>query len=296
MAQFDSGGEKKMKMLKSSVIAGALSAFALLGSTRAAHASLYGNFVGPDVTYQNVTENDSEIAGPPVVNSTPTGLFGAPLLIPAGSDDLMFPNMTFSAQAADGTFVLQDGKLTFNIVPTTPTANIQTLSFDEGGAWRVAGTTGDASSEATLLFNSLSITSVNGVALINPIVVTPTFSETDTIQTGSATVTPATGDITFTSTGGNAVGTWDITAGFNLTGALATEFGAAAGKDQITGISVALNDQLLANTTATTDLTLATIDKKHFNVTPGGNIPEPATLSLLLGAGLLMGRRRKSTR
>jgi hypothetical protein len=279
-----------MKLLKSSVVAGALSAFALLGSTQAAHAALYGNFVGPNVTYQNVSENDSEISGPPVVNSTPTGLFGAPLLIPAGSDDLMFPNMTFSAQAADGTFVLQDGKLTFNVVPTTPSSNIQSLNFDEGGAWRVDGATGDASSEATLLFNSLSITSVNGTALATPIVVAPTFTETDTIQTGSATVTPASGDITFTSTGGNAVGTWDITAAFNLSGALAQN----GLKGQITGISVALNDQLLANTTATTGLTLATIDKKHFNITPV-YIPEPATLSLLLGAGLLMGRRRKAT-
>ena len=286
-----------MKLLKSSVITGAISAFAFLGSTRAAHASLYGNFVGPDVTYQNVSESDSQISGPPVVNSTPTGLFGAPLLIPAGSDDLTFPNMTFSAQAADGTFVLQDGKLTFNVVPTTPTANIQSLTFDEGGAWRVDGATGDASSEATLLFNSLSITSVNGVPLVTPIVVAPTFSETDTTQTGSASVAMATGDITFTSTGGNAVGTWDITADFNLTGALTAEFGAGAGKEQITGISVALNDQLLANTTATTGLTLATIDKKHFNVTPiTQNVPEPATLSLLAGAGLLMGRRRKATR
>jgi hypothetical protein len=267
----------------------ALIAAAIFVATRSASAALYGNFVGPNVTYQNVSENDSQITGPPVVNSTPTGLFGAPLLIPTGSDDLTFSDLGFSSLAADGTFELQDGKLTFNIVPTTPSAFIHSLSFDEGGAYRVDGPTGDASSEATLLFNDVRITSVNGATLANPIIVSPTFNESQVSQTGSPGVSFASGDVKLTSTGGDATGTWDISAAFNFDAALAS----AAVSGRITGISVALNNELLTQTTSTDGLTLATMDKKHFIVTPvTTSVPEPASLALLLGGSLLLARRR----
>jgi hypothetical protein len=271
-----------------------IGAAALFGAVSAAKASLYGNFAGPNVIYQNVTENDTQLTGPPTVSSTPTGLFGAPLLIPAGSDILTFPNMTFSSAAADGTFEFQDGKLTFNIVPNG-SADIHSLNFDEGGAWTVDGPEGDAESEATLLFNNVSITSVNGVALTNAIVVTPTFTETATAQTNSASIVtvPDSGNVTITSDGTNSSGIWDITAGFNFDAALAS----AGLSGQITGISVALNDQLLAQTTETDGLTLATIDKKHLVITPTTTVvPEPAALSLLAGVGLLMARRRNAAR
>ncbi|MGA2442666.1 MAG: PEP-CTERM sorting domain-containing protein, partial [Tepidisphaeraceae bacterium] len=100
-----------------------------------------------------------------------------------------------------------------------------------------------------------------------------------------------TGDITFTSTGADAVGTWDITANFNLDAALAE----ADQTGKVTSISVALNDQLFAQTTAVSTLTLASIDKKHFIVSgiTTGILPEPGSLSLLLGGGLMMMRRRK---
>ena len=282
-----------------------LSALALpvLGSV--AHASLYGNFVGPNVSYLGVTEEDSQISGPPTVTSTPTGLFGAPALTPAGSDNLAFPDMTFSALAADGSFELQDGKLTMQITPTTSQDFINSLSFDEGGAWRVLGPAGTltptvtppgASSEATLLFNNLSITAVKGTTLSGPIIVTPTFTETDIIQDGTASVVTNPGDITFNSAGVNGDGTWDITASFNIAAALAN---AGYAGDQATAFSVALDDQLLAQTTDVTGLTLATIDKKHFIISGATTvstnpIPEPASVSLAIGSGLLMLRRRRA--
>jgi len=272
--------------------------FALTGlvglpvTSRVAGAVLYGNFAGPNISYLNVAETDSQIAGPPPADSTPSGLFGAPALSPPVSDNLAFPALSFSDLVADGQFQLQDGKLTFDVTPTT-TATIHSLSFDEGGAWRVDGPEGDASAEATLLFNDLRITAINGVALGAPIIVDPTFTESDAIQTGSADVSKANGDITFTSTGGDAAGTWDITADFNIDAAL-------AGADQtgrVTSISVALDDQLFAQTTSVSSLTLASMDKKHFIVSgstsPGSVTPEPASLSLLLGVALMMLRRRK---
>ncbi|MGD0770618.1 MAG: PEP-CTERM sorting domain-containing protein [Tepidisphaeraceae bacterium] len=265
----------------------------LFVKARVADASLYGNFAGPNITYFNVTESDSQIAGPPPVTSTPTGLFGAPALSPPNSDNLSFPALTFSDLVADGQFELQDGKLTFDVAPTTPpgTATIHSLAFDEGGEWRVDGPEGDASAEATLVFNDLRITAINGVPLGAAIIVNPTFTESDTVQSGSADVSKADGDITFTSTGADAVGTWDITADFNLDAALA----AADETGRVTSISVALDDQLFAQTTEVSSLTLASIDKKHFIVggTTTGVLPEPGSLSLLLGGGLMMMRRRK---
>jgi len=282
-------------VMKSSYFSALLALTGLVGlpvTARVAGAVMYGNFAGPNITYGNVMETDSQIAGPPPVDSTPSGLFGAPALSPPVSDNLAFPALSFSDLVADGQFQLQDGQLTFDVTPTT-TGTIHSLSFDEGGAWRVDGLEGDASAEATLLFNDLRITAANGAPLAEAIVVDPTFSESDVIQTGSAGVSTGEGDITFTSTGGDAAGTWDITADFDIDAALA----AADQTGRVTSISVALDDQLFAQTTSVPSLTLASIDKKHFIVsgstTPGTVVPEPGSLSLLLGAALMMLRRRK---
>ncbi len=45
----------------------------------AANASLYTNQVGPNVSYTDINEFDSQLSGPPPVNSNPTGFFGTPL-------------------------------------------------------------------------------------------------------------------------------------------------------------------------------------------------------------------------
>jgi hypothetical protein len=282
---------------------------ALLGSATslilasAAHASLYTNQIGPNLSYTNINEFDSQISGPPPVTSNPTGLFGAPALDPVGSDNLSFPTTTFNVQVADGQFEEQDGKLTLDITPTQPGSSIDTLDFDESGSFRVQGPSGaDATSvEASLIFSNLQITSVNNVALTTPIVVHPT------IVTGAAPAGPAnvsinssgeTGDVVITSDDGSAVGTWKINANFNLDAALADN----QLTGDVTGVSVALDDDLVGETTASDSLTLGTIDKKSFEITgtvpnpvsgPGGpGVPEPTTLSLLVGTAALAMRRR----
>lgn len=275
------------------------SAVVLVLST-AAHAALYGNFVGPNISYLNVDENDSEIAGPPPVTSAPTQLFGAPVLSPPTSDNLEFPDLSFSSLAADGQFDLQDGKLTLDIAPTSPSGTIDSLTFDEGGAWRVVGPVGDASAEATLLFNDLRITSVNNVALATPIIVLPIFTESVTPQDGPPPAPPVPpsggpGDIVIASNNGDSTGLWDITAAFDLDKALAN----ADITGSITGLSVALDDQLFTQTDAEPTLTLAEIDKKHFIIsgittTTTPSVPEPASISMLLCAGLMMRSPRRS--
>jgi hypothetical protein len=280
---------------------------ALLGSATslilagAARASLYTNQVGPNISYTNINEFDSQISGPPPVNSNPTGLFGAPTLDPVGSDNLSFPTTTFSVQVADGQFEEQDGKLTMDITPTLPDGSLQSLNFDEGGTWRVQGPSGpDATTvEASLLFSNLEITSVNNVALTTPIVVTPLINITIPTAIGpftsSSTSSGTVGDFTISSDGGTGLGTWDISADFDLDAALAD----ADMTGNVTGVSVALDNQLLGETSSTDSLTLGTIDKKQFEITGtvpnpvSGGVPEPTTLSLLVGTTALAMRRRR---
>jgi hypothetical protein len=281
---------KKIQRLLPVALLGAAPSFILAS---AAHASLYVNQIGPNISYTDINEFDSQSSGPPPVNSTPIGLFGQPVLSPAGSDNLSFPASTFDALAADGQYEFQDGKLTLDISPTLTTGSIESLVFDEGGGFRDIGS---AAVEATLLFNDLRITSVNDVPLTTPIVVVPTFSESITPQSGTATTTTAPGDVLAETTNGDTAGIWDITASFDLSAALA----AADKTGNITGVSVALDDQLLADTTVATQsgLSLAEIDKKHIIITgtttpAGPAVPEPASLSLLVGAAALGMRRRR---
>jgi hypothetical protein len=274
---------------------------ALFAAGRSACAALYGNFVGPNITYQNVTENDSQVNSPPPVNSTPTSLFGMPALIPTGSDDLTFPNISFSALAADGSFEFQDGKLTFNIVPTNSTDFIHSLSFDEGGAYNLQGDANNASDQATLAFSDVRITSVGGTTLANPIIVPAIASGSVTPLSGgspSTTISNSTNGSTISiatpSAGSDNTGTWDITASFNFDAALA---GAGLAGQRITGISVGLNDELTASTNLQqTGHTLASIDKKHFIVTPPTTtVPEPASVALLIGGSFQLARRRRNS-
>jgi hypothetical protein len=285
-----------LKYVPGIVLVGALAIFT---AARQASAALYGNFVGPTMTYQNVSEFDTQITSPPPVVTTPGSLFGAPQLIPTGSDSLAFPSMTFSALAADGSIQHTDGQLTFNMVPTTHLDFIHSLSFDEGGSYNLIGDTDNASDQATLLFNDVRITSVDGKALATPIIVPAEATPTVTPLSGSPTITDssnvngATTLLVTAAPGSNDTGTWDITAHFDFDAALA---GAGLAGQQITGISVALNDQLTASTNAQeTGHTLASIDKKHFIVMPDvTTIPEPASsLVLLVGGSWLLGRRRR---
>jgi len=270
---------------------------AIAAFTVTARATNYSPLVGPKVTYTNINESDSQIAGPPAVTTSPAQLFGQPVLSPPGSDILSFMNSSFMVTVANGQFERQDGSLRLDLMPTVPGGALHTVLFDEGGAWNVLGPNGTGSgapalAEATLAFNDLRITSVNGVPLGTAITVNPTFSVTSSTQTGTAHLTNGNGDVTITSAGGNAVGLWDITANFDLDAALASHN--LSGR--VTGVSMALDDILLGTTTSSDGLTIAAIDKKHVIITPTATnpVPEPSTIILGLfgGVGLLFTQRQ----
>jgi hypothetical protein len=258
-----------------------------------AWATSYGNLSGPNSNFLNITENDQQFIGPPPVSSTPIGLFGPPQLVPPGSDTLTFPNMSFNVQAGNGQFALEKGKLQFDLTRANAGVFPHAMSFDEGGAWRVLGPAGGAIAEATLLFADVRITSVNGVPLGSAIIVNPTFNEAATTQTGLlAHIVLSQGDVNVTSVGGNSIGLWDITANFNFDTALDMH-GFNHNTDRITGVSVALDNELFDQTQQVDGSTLATINKKHFLAMIDVPIPEPSTMILgVVGAtGLVLARR-----
>lgn len=236
----------------------------------------YGNFTGTDVTYTNVEETPTVLPGP-----SPTELFGAPVI---SGDTLAFTPVNFDVGVSGGSVEFADGRLTTGLV-LNPGSAIQTVNIFEGGGWGVAGGTSATTALETLVVNQLFITSVNGVA-VNPIVVTPTITFTDT-DSGSAKVTTSLNTIEFSSSGGLSTGSWNADASFNVPAALA----GAGLTGTVTGLELDLNNQLAVDSEANST---SFIDKKFFDITTGGTVPEPATISgMVLAAGGLLARRRR---
>jgi hypothetical protein len=242
-------------------------------------AVVYGNFAGPAVTYQNVTEVPTQLPGP-----TPAALFGPPSL---SGNSLLFNPVNFVDSASAGALEFQDGRLTFNVIPTSSQGNIKSISLLEGGAWTVGGGTSATTAKESLLINELFITSVNGIS-VNPIVVPPSIAFTDT-NNGSASVSTSSNSITFSSSAGFSSGTWDATASFNFANALT----GAGLSGNVTGLSMELDNQL--SVTSETN-SVAFIDKKYLDVTSNSSpVPEPsvAGLTAITAGCLSMIRKRR---
>jgi hypothetical protein len=233
----------------------------------------YGNFTGPNLSYQGVTEVDNQIPPP-----TPPNLFGPPAL---SGDSLLFLPINFDISITGGASELQDGKLTLSAA-ANPGKAIGSFSISEGGAYAVDDGSAATFASETLIINNLFITAVGGSS-INPIVVTPTITFT---HTGSAPFTTTSDSITFFGGAGLENGSWNAVATFDLAGALA----AANLQGPVTGLSLALDNQLAAQTDTGGS---AFIDKKNFLLTPGPGVPEPATVGLVAFGALLSLRRRK---
>lgn len=251
----------------------------VLASAPSAKASInYGNFTGPHVEYVGVTETDTQLPGP-----TPPFLFGTPAL---SGDSLDFPNTGFVVSVDDDESELQDGRLAFGLVANDQVNGSigDTLAFTEGGAWAVGGDD-STFAEESLVVNNLIITGVNGVS-INPIVVTPTITFSDTTN-GAVTVTTSSDSIKFTADNALANGAWNATAGFNFDAALA----ANDLRGRVTSITVVLNNSLLGTADPGSN-NLAFIDKKFFLISPNPPVPEPASAAVVLLGGLALARRR----
>jgi hypothetical protein len=229
----------------------------------------YGDFVGPNVMYLQVTEEPTKIPGP-----TPVALFGAPNLT---GDTLDFNPTGFNASASNGNFAFTDGLLTTTIMATNPNQFINQLWISEFGSYSLLGGT-PAGTKAGISIDSIQakVTQVNGVA-IAPIILPKTITYTNG---GAAPSTTAFGGIQFSSTGGALIGQpWSANVSFNL-----------AAVPGATKIDLVLDNSLFA---MSEQGSFAFIDKKDFQIF-NTVVPEPGTIMLGLVGGLgmvLMGRK-----
>jgi hypothetical protein len=231
----------------------------------------YGNFVGPNVMYLNVTEDPTKVPGP-----TPVSLFGAPTL---NGNTLDFNPAGFKAESSNGGFAFTDSLLTTTLMTTNANEYITQLWISEFGSYSLLGGT-PAGTKAGVSIDSIQakVTHINNVPVGGGGIILP---KTITYTNGGlAPSTTAFGGIQFSSTGGNLIGQpWSANVSFNL-----------AAVPGATKIDLVLDNALFATSEQGS---FAFIDKKDFQIF-NTVVPEPGTILLGLAGGLglvLMGRK-----
>lgn len=225
---------------------------------------VYGNYSGTSVHFLNVTEDST---------TDPLPLFGAPTL---AGDSLVFNPASFGANATplNGYIDITDGTLTTAIV-AKPGQSIQQIAVSEAGDYTLAGQGPAAVTVAAILF--AQIVEVDGSPIV-PLNV-------NGLMTFTPTGNPATPNGDYALPGNAGVGViWTGNAILNIAAALAS----ANIEGDATKVLFSMDNQLLA---IGSEGSVAFIKKKAGGVTI--TVPEPATLSLLAGAGLLALARRR---
>jgi hypothetical protein len=251
----------------------------------------YGDKVGQDVTYRMIKEDSSSDTVPPCMYCEPT----------VGGNTLNFNPVGFDAASSNGSAAdITDGQLLFMIESNDKQNKaIQNFVIDETGDTTLSGNVPVGSlttSTAVFLAPVVEIVEVDGVALAVPItltgmstpplpVLTTVFSElpSNTLSDGTwhLGVDGNGGPIFFTQWHGRML--VDVQDALIKSG---TPFIRGATK-----VTVNIDNVLGATSVEGTS---ATIAKKDL-ITITTNIPEPATLSLLLMAatvGMISRRRR----
>jgi hypothetical protein len=250
------------------------SAFAIcLFSVAASQAASinYGDFAGATVMYTQVTESSI---------TDPVPLFGAPTV---SGDSIDFTPVDFAASsqlhvpAVDQT----DGHLVFGVM-ANPLATIKNINFEEGGGLTVGGFGTNMTFVDVSAVGNIDIFQVDGVnisKLTIPIDLKFSFGNNGTSDNGEWHLVPQ----------GFVNGAWTGSQLVDITGYLHTHgYPNAIGA---TKIQVAIDNKLYAQSEIEGT---ATIDKKDFGgLSVTVNIPEPATLSLLVFGfvGLVAARR-----
>ena len=227
----------------------------------------YGNFLGQDYMYLDVTEDS---------RNQPQALFGAPSIL---GNTLDFDPLTFGANvssvAGGSNSLIVDGQLNFTVMSNDSSIPISMVQFTEAGDYTLAGL-GNAQATASVSAPvRWSITHVDGNPLMAPI------SGSDSLS--------------FTPTAGNFSLPNDLGTGALWDGELTVHVAAFAAANGIMGnvtkVEFALDNTLAV---AAADGGSAAIFKKDFSGVVI-NIPEPHSLVLLgIGSlGLLRLRRRR---
>ena len=227
----------------------------------------YGSFTGASVSYIDVTED--------TVTGDSQPLFGVPVF---SADSLDFNPLGFDAHASDGGGSDSTGaRLTFSIQSAAGAA-ITNLQFSEAGDVTLSGAGTDGTSGIVTALGSLTINSVDGLA-ITPIT-----------RPISLNFSPSGGSFGLASDGGGLPifhSLWTGSLGVNVAQILTAEsvpFPLGA-----TSISIDIVNTLTGTSEAGTQSLIA---KKDFGIT-SITIPEPGT-GLITGLGiarLVAGRR-----
>ncbi len=227
----------------------------------------YSDVTGIHVIYTDIQEDPTRLSIPPSLDPPPT--FGQPV----GGDSLSFPDLSFKASSAGGSFDLADSRLSMTITAKNNSSGISSLSFTEFGDYTLIRSilTSDPSAEAKAI-GWVTVEEVNG-ASISPFVIVPNLSGTQfddlfhlTDSQTSLLSMPWSGVLNF-----------DVTAALRGKG---FETGNA------TKVSLSLDNSLLAISDANS---ASFIQKKGVSITVDP-VPEPSVLIMLaigvLGLGL----------
>jgi hypothetical protein len=250
----------------------------------------YGDFVGSTVTYRMVTEDSGTDTVPPCMYCAPS----------VGGNTLNFNPVGFDASSSNGSVAdVTDGQLLFMIESNNKlTQAIQNFRISETGDTTLSGNVpvgNDDTATSVQITPVVEIVEVDGVALPAPITLTkmsmPPLPVLDDVFTQLPANTPSDGqwELGTDGNGGPIFFTqWHGSVFVDVHDALVksgTPFVRGATK-----VTVNIDNALAAVSQTGTS---ATIAKKDF-ITITTNVPEPATLSLIMLAiaGGMLSRRR----
>ncbi len=240
----------------------AMSTSLLIGLSSTAHAGFnYGNIIGNDYSFLQVSEDSTSDASP---------LYGAPL---GAANSLVFSPSDFESQSSG----LGGSESTNGTLTTTITSNagapINQIIWTEGGDYTLLGNGGVGTSAAVSAQITITILEVNGAA-ITPIV----FND-------SLTFNPSDGDFNLFDDGVGIAQLWSGAVTIDVLGILSA--------NGISGSATAVQFELLNLLETSSEAgTSALIAKKDLG-TVITIIPSPGVVALLGVGGLIGSRRRR---
>lgn len=237
-----------------------VAALIALPSMASAASLNYGDKVGADIIYRQVSEDSV---------TDPVPLYGNPAI---SGNALLFTPVNFGAFASNGSLDLTDSTLT-TMIEAKANKRIKQIAFAEAGDYSLIGA---------------------GTAATSAIVRAPYYVRVVEVDGNPIAPILFTSSLAFTPSGGDYYLPGDAGAGVQFVGSTLIDVDAILAQAGIQGeatkVYFSMNNQLIATSEQGT---ISFIKKKTADgVTITTLVPEPASLSALAGVTLLVRRRR----